>query len=180
MGNYAMILVLSALAASAMILISSRTSSVGAGEEVNQHTFKTVAREASVTGLNLTVRKLVADTSSWVVDPSLYEYTDQRRSRLFARRTAGTQLSLGRSRACDGRRGQRHGPRKPTIVRSDVFRIYRLLPAIAAIGGDHASAVDLRLHARFDRSRRGRSNASTDRTLGRLPGDSSLGRSPSR
>lgn len=78
MGNYALFFVLAGVLSVALILNSSRKSNRGADQELANHTFKNVvAREAAATGLNLTVRKLVADTSRWSIDPTLYEYNEE-------------------------------------------------------------------------------------------------------
>lgn len=47
-------------------MYSSQQTSNKTDEELADYTYKVLAREAAVTGLNLTVRKLVADTDNWM------------------------------------------------------------------------------------------------------------------
>ena len=79
MGNYSLMLVLAGVVVGSTMLFSSRKASQGADEELTQHTFKTVAREAAISGLNMTVRRLVADDGSWhdslVTNSTAYSYT---------------------------------------------------------------------------------------------------------
>ena len=78
MGNYAIFFVLAGALSVSLVLYSTRASTRGADTALAQHTFKSVvAREAAQTGLNMTVRKMVADTSRWTVNPALYEFVDQ-------------------------------------------------------------------------------------------------------
>ena len=57
-------------------------------------------------------------------------------------------------------------------VRRHVLRVQRLPAAVDAAGGDHGAAGDLRLHARLDRRGRRRPDASADRALRGVAGDS--------
>ena len=100
--------------------------------------------------------------------------------RFVGRQSRRPQPALRHPRARDGRRRQRHGPLRPAGVRRDVLRVHRLLPAVAAAGGDHEDPDDHRVHARFDRRRRRRADASADRATGRVPGDSASARAAAR
>ncbi|HUF10291.1 MAG TPA: hypothetical protein VMO47_13305 [Rhodothermales bacterium] len=77
MGNYSLILVLGGTLLVSVAMFSTRASSDAGDRLLNDHTFREIAREAAISGLNLTVRKLVADTSSWITDPNRYEFTDE-------------------------------------------------------------------------------------------------------
>ena len=72
MGNYALVLAAGAVLAVSMLMMSSRKSTQGANDALTENTFKTIGREAAMTGLNMTARRLVADTDSWLTDPTLY------------------------------------------------------------------------------------------------------------
>ena len=78
MGNYALFLVLAGVASISMLLYSSRQANQTSDIGLARHTYKSVvARDAASTGLNLTVRKLVSDTTRWTVNPTKYEFVDQ-------------------------------------------------------------------------------------------------------
>ncbi len=77
MGNFSLILTLAALFVVGTFVVGSRDSTQAADEMLNDNTFKNVAREASVAGLNLTLRHLVADTTSWVTTPTKYTFSEQ-------------------------------------------------------------------------------------------------------
>ncbi|HLE56814.1 MAG TPA: hypothetical protein VJB15_07005 [Rhodothermia bacterium] len=76
MGNQALLVALAAVLGTSLLLFSTRSSTQGADQALGAHVYKVIARDGAVTGLNLTIRKLVSDTASWQVDPSLYEFTD--------------------------------------------------------------------------------------------------------
>ncbi len=77
MGNYSLLVTMGALAVVGGFALSSRDASQSADVLLADNTYKNVAREASVAGLNMTLRRLVADTTSWVTMPSKYAFTDQ-------------------------------------------------------------------------------------------------------
>ena len=78
MGNYILLVMLAAVVAVSSLMSSTRSSNIRAERRLASHTYKSViAREAATTGLNLTVRRLVADTSRWTHNPSEYGFTDQ-------------------------------------------------------------------------------------------------------
>ena len=77
MGNYSLILVLGGTLLVSAAMFSTRASTGSSDRLLNQHTFREIAREAAITGMNLTVRRLVADTSSWINNPAKYEFADQ-------------------------------------------------------------------------------------------------------
>ncbi len=77
MGHYSLILTMGVLAIVGTFTLSSRDASQMADGLLADNTYKNVAREASVAGLNMTLRRLVADTTSWVTNPSRYTFTDQ-------------------------------------------------------------------------------------------------------
>ncbi|HUF08775.1 MAG TPA: hypothetical protein VMO47_05605 [Rhodothermales bacterium] len=78
MGNYILLVTLATVVAVSSLMSSTRSSNIRADVRLASHTYKSViAREAATTGLNLTVRRLVADTSRWTHDPSEYGFTDQ-------------------------------------------------------------------------------------------------------
>ena len=77
MGNYALFIILAGAVSISALGLSSRTAVTRADMELNNHTFKEIAREAAITGLNLTIRRLVADTSSWITNPDQYEFTNE-------------------------------------------------------------------------------------------------------
>jgi hypothetical protein len=77
MGNYSMILVLTATVVVSAIALNTRSSTRTSDRVLHDHTLKFVARQAAHTGLNVTGRRLAADTLSWSLDPSKYAYTDE-------------------------------------------------------------------------------------------------------
>lgn len=78
MGNYAILVVLAGAVTVSLFLHGTREGTSRADVNLANHAFKSViAREAAATGLNLTVRRLVADTARWSVNPTLYEYDDE-------------------------------------------------------------------------------------------------------
>ena len=77
MGNYGIIFVLAGIVAVSTLLYSSRKVTTAADIELSQQTYKILAREASLTGLNLTARRLAADTTTWSTNPARYEFTDK-------------------------------------------------------------------------------------------------------
>jgi hypothetical protein len=66
-----------ALVVVSTFVVGSRTSTQLADEKLGEHTYKNIAREASVTGMNMTLRRLVADTSSWAEHTASYVFTDR-------------------------------------------------------------------------------------------------------
>lgn len=101
MGNYVLLFVLAAVGATASILHSARSSAIDADRELAAYTYKSVvAREAAETGLNLTVRRLVADTARWSVNPSVYGFTQSRyrtatfTTQVLANHSPGPMLDL--------------------------------------------------------------------------------------
>jgi hypothetical protein len=78
MGNYALLLVLAAAVAASVSLHSSRMSAAAQQRKLANHVNKSItAREAAITGLNLTVRRLAADTARWTLNPSQYEFENE-------------------------------------------------------------------------------------------------------
>ncbi|HUF08774.1 MAG TPA: hypothetical protein VMO47_05600 [Rhodothermales bacterium] len=78
MGNYAIFLVLAGVVSVSMLLYNTRQANQTADAGLAAHTYKSIiARDAAATGLNLTVRRLVADTSRWTVNPAKYEFANQ-------------------------------------------------------------------------------------------------------
>lgn len=77
MGNYALVFVLGGTLLLSVTLFSTRASTDAGDRMLNEHTFREIAREAAISGLNVTIRKLVADTSSWITNPAKYEFTDE-------------------------------------------------------------------------------------------------------
>ena len=73
------------------------------------------------------------------------------------------QPALRDPRARDGRDRQRDDAPLPPRLRLDVLLLQRLHARLDPPCGVDGRAVDLRVHARFDRARRGRSDASADR-----------------
>ena len=79
MGNYILLVALAAVVAFSSFLHGTRSSTMGAERRLADHSYKSItAREAALTGLNLTARKLVADASRWTDNPSAYEFRDER------------------------------------------------------------------------------------------------------
>ena len=68
------------------------------------------------------------------------------------------------------------GARRVHPVRRHVPHLLRLFPQCAAHGGAHAPAGEFRVHARLDRTRRGRPHAPADRAAGDTARDSAHGR----
>ena len=91
----------------------------------------------------------------------------QRRGRLIR----GTEPPLRDPRARDGRDRQRHDAPLPAGLRGHVLHVQRLHARLGPAGRADATAVDLRVHARLDRARRGRPDASADRAARRAAGD---------
>ena len=69
---------------------------------------------------------------------------------------------------------------RPARVRRDVPHLQRLHEGLDPARGAHEAAVDLRLHARLDRPRRGRPDAPADRAARGPAGDADTSRRPSR
>jgi hypothetical protein len=76
MGNYSLLVTMGALVVVSTFVVGSRASTHEADTRLGDHTFKNIAREATVTGMNMTLRRLVADTTSWAANPSKYGFTD--------------------------------------------------------------------------------------------------------
>jgi len=77
MGNYLLLVALAAVVSIASLLHGARQSSLRTDKQLAQYTFKSVvAREAALSGLNLTLLKIAADTTAWSEDPSAYELDD--------------------------------------------------------------------------------------------------------
>lgn len=76
MGNYILIIVLAAVVSVATLLHSARSSTASADRQLARHAYKSViAREAAITGLNLTLRRLITDTTRWSDDPDEYGFS---------------------------------------------------------------------------------------------------------
>ena len=74
---------------------------------------------------------------------------------------------LRRARVRDVRDRERHGAaRRPDPVCRHLPHVFRLRPQCAADGGADEAAIDLRVHARFDRTGRGRADAPVGRARG--------------
>ena len=93
-------------------------------------------------------------------------------------RDARRQLrQLRRARIRDGGHRQRHrAARRPDSLFRDVPHVFRLLAQRAAHGGADEAAQRLRVHARFDRPRRGRPDAPVGRAHGDAAPHSRYGR----
>lgn len=76
MGNYALVFALAGAVSLSAFVFVSRSATSEADRNLSTHTFNQIAREAALTGLNTTVRRIVADTNSWFIDPSKYGFTD--------------------------------------------------------------------------------------------------------
>lgn len=78
MGNYALILALAGVVGISILVSNTRKASQGAQIELSRHTYKSISREAAMTGLNMTVRRVVADRGSWfdslALNPDAYSY----------------------------------------------------------------------------------------------------------
>lgn len=74
MGQYAVILGLSAVVVIIVLMLTMREATSGADEGLNYYHHEELARDAALTGLHMTVRKLAADTQpgSWTTG-SVYE-----------------------------------------------------------------------------------------------------------
>jgi len=96
MGNYILLVTLAAVVAVSSLMSSTRSSNIRAERRLASHTYKSIiAREAATTGLNLTVRRLVADTSRWTHNPSEYGFTDQRYKKALFTTTVLANYSPG-------------------------------------------------------------------------------------
>ena len=76
MGNYSIALVCAALIGLSLVTNNAKRSTYGSDVVLSNHVMKEIAREAALTGFNMTVRRLVADTASWSVNEASYEYDD--------------------------------------------------------------------------------------------------------
>ena len=65
MGNYAIIVAFSAVVVGSVLMMNARKGVFESQTPLKNHHFKSVAREASLTGLNWSARQLVADVDSW-------------------------------------------------------------------------------------------------------------------
>jgi hypothetical protein len=74
MGQSSMILLIATIVTVSILIFGAQHTTNDAGDALAGYHFKVLSREASMTGLNLTVRKLVSDTTSWVVAPALYGF----------------------------------------------------------------------------------------------------------
>jgi len=80
MGQSSVILVIAAVLTVGILAFAAQRSTGDADLELAQYHEKVLAREASFTGINMTVRRLVDDPDSWYTadaSPNDYEYTDE-------------------------------------------------------------------------------------------------------
>ncbi len=74
MGQSALILTLAATGTILILLMVIGRNTKDADDDLAGYHYKVLAREASATGLGMTVRRLVDDTDNWLANPSQYEY----------------------------------------------------------------------------------------------------------
>ena len=77
MGQSSIFFALAVVLAGGLLLFSTRRSTTDADRLLATYQHKGIARDAALTGLNLTIRRLVADVESWQTNPSQYEFHDQ-------------------------------------------------------------------------------------------------------
>lgn len=74
MGHFSIIVVAAGLLTISLVLVNARDATHAADQELAEHQYKSLARDAAVTGQHLTVRKLAADTDPWTTGAD-YEFT---------------------------------------------------------------------------------------------------------
>ncbi len=77
MGQSSIAFAFVVLLAGGLLLSSTQRSTTDADRALASYQHKGIARDAALTGLNLTIRRLVADVESWQTNPSQYEFHDQ-------------------------------------------------------------------------------------------------------
>ncbi len=77
MGQSSIFYVFAVLLAGGLLLVSTQRTTTDADRVLASYQHKGIARDAALTGLNLTIRRLVNDTESWKTNLSQYEFDDQ-------------------------------------------------------------------------------------------------------